>query len=222
MASKNEISGAGVAIATAGAILVYAGFKGITPLAALRQVTDGGPTAVKSTGYTPTTGQESGVVGGSGFANGPGLLAEMERIGNGKKYSQLRRTGPDSFDCSGLVWKAGKNLGLWPSGTTAFSTGTFILHTKEFGLADVGAGNGASQTGAAPQTGDIIWWNGHMGVATDSTHFYSALTSRRTPPIGIVTIAAVDKEHGTHHVFRFTGATGVGAGSGGGGGGGSW
>jgi len=156
----------------------------------------------------------------SGFSNGVSLLAEMQRIGTGKGYSQVKRTGPDSFDCSGLVWKAGSNLGIWPKGTTAFNTASFVTHTKAFGLVEY-----TDATAGGIQAGDIIWWVGHMGVATDSQNFFSALSSHTKPPIGTVPISAVDKEHGTHHIFRFianTGSPGALPGAGGGGGGGSF
>jgi cell wall-associated NlpC family hydrolase len=215
------ISGTAVAVATAGAVLVYAGFRGVSPLQALRDATNGSTPPAPVSAPTSLDLGTSGVTGGSGFATGKGtaLLAEMQRIGTGKGYSQLRRTGPNSFDCSGLVWKAGSNLSIWPAGTTAFNTASFVVHTKAFGLSDVGSGNGSGHKGSPPQAGDIIWWVGHMGVATDGTDFFSALSTRsgiRTLPI-----TTIDKQHGTHHVFRFTGSVG-GASNGSGGGGGSW
>lgn len=183
-------------------MLVYAGFRGVSPLQALRDAASGRPAPVEA--KLPATG----AAGGSGLRSGTGLLAEMRRIGDGRKYSQLRRTGPDSYDCSGLVYKAGANLGLWPTGTTAFNTASFITHTAEFGLTKV----------SGVQAGDIIWWLGHMGVATDGTNFYSALNARHQPNIGVVSIAAIDKTRGPHRAYRFTEQAGAGKGSGGGGG----
>jgi cell wall-associated NlpC family hydrolase len=202
-----------VTVASVGGLLVYAGFRGVSPLQALRDLSSGSPTPVKGNPTTPpdTSGVGTAGEGKSGFANGSGLLAEMQKLGNGKKYSQLRRTGPDSYDCSGLVWRAGQNLGLWPKGTTAFNTASFIVHTSEFGLKKV----------STPEPGDIVWWVGHMGVATDATNIYSALSSHSRPQIGTTSIASIDRTHGPHRVYRFAGKTGVSAG-GGGGGGGSW
>lgn len=217
MASATGISGTAVAVATLGAVLVYAGFRGVSPLQALRDAAGGSPPPVvgnptAAPTITGTTPQLS-----SGFAaGGVGLLAEMKRIGAGRKYSQLRRTGPESYDCSGLVWRAGANLGLWGPGTKwfkdPFSTASFIVHTSEIGLTRKGSA-------ILPEAGDIIWWVGHMGVAESSTRFYSAMTTKAG--IGSAPIASLDKSHGPHQCFYYANAPGVGAGSGGGGGG-SW
>jgi cell wall-associated NlpC family hydrolase len=107
--------------------------------------------------------------------------------------SQAARTGPNSYDCSGLVWRAGNNLGLWPKGTTAFNTASFITHISEFGLTKV----------STPQAGDIVWWLGHMGCVVNSTTLFSAMSSHTSPNIGQCSIAAIDKEHGPHRVYRF-------------------
>jgi hypothetical protein len=221
VASSGGISGAAVAVATTGAVLMYAGFRGVSPLQALRDAASGKPPAVvgKSTELpTPITPGATGPEGGSGFSGGVGLLAEVKRLGNGKSYSQLRRTGPDSFDCSGLVWRAGCNIGRWGPGTKwfpqPFNTASFIIHTKEIGL--VRRGNAI-----LPVAGDIIWWVGHMGVVESPTRFYSARSSRSTPQIGSLPIAALDKTNGPHQVFYWGKQPSVGSG-GGGGGGGSW
>lgn len=218
MASGEGISGPAVAVATLGAVLVYAGFRGVSPLQALRDATSGNPPGTTSRPVSlPEPGTDS-ASGGSGFASGSGLLQEMKRLGDGKKYSQLRRTGPDSYDCSGLVWKAGSNVGLWGPGTKwfpqPFNTASFIVHTSEIGLTRRG-------NAVLPVAGDIIWWVGHMGVVESSTTFYSARSSHSNPNIGSTTISALDKTHGPHQVFYLTGKAGAGKGSGGGGGG-SW
>lgn len=218
MAMGGGISGPAVAVATAGAVLVYAGFRGVSPLQALRDAAGGSPPPVVS---NPTTiapvGAGDSASGHSGFASGTGLLAEMQKLGAGKKYSQLRRTGPDSYDCSGLVWRAGANVGLWGPGTKwfhdPFNTAAFIVHTSEVGLTRRGSA-------IKPVAGDIVWWVGHMGVAIDSTRYYSAMSSHTTPNIGTATMAGTTKTHGPMQVFYYKG-TGTGSGSGGGGGG-SW
>lgn len=200
MASENGISGLAVAVATAGGLLVYAGFRGVSPLQALRDVSSGHPAGVAGTTASFTEASLGAGTVAVASGTGPDLLAEMQRIGTGKSYSQLKRTGPDSFDCSGLVWKAGVNLGHWGPGTghytTAFATATFLAGVAGVGLVE-------RPKGDAPQPGDIIWWNGHMGCATDSTTLFSAMSSHTTPNIGTAPIAAIDKEHGAHKVLYF-------------------
>jgi hypothetical protein len=208
------INGMAVAALTAGGLLMYAGFRGISPIDAIREVGSGKPGSISSTS-TPVpdiTGPGTSATGHSGFSSGAGLLQEMQAIGVGKKYSQLRRTGPDSYDCSGLVWKAGCNVGLWGPGTKwfpqAFNTASFIVHTREIGLTRVGPA-------ILPQPGDIVWWVGHMGVAIDSETIFAARSSRVSPQIGPSSIAGVGKEHGPHQVFRYMSkATGAGGGGG--------
>lgn len=199
----NGISPSAVAMAALGGVLAYAGFRGVNPLQALRDVATGHPPAVASNPVTASTSTSAPATAGG--ANGVALLAEMQRIGTGRSYSQLRRTGPNSYDCSGLVWRAGNNLGIWPKGTTAFSTATFRLHIHEFGLTDVGNGNHKVVRGDMPRAGDILLWLGHMGVATDGANFFSALSAHRPAghQIQTIPIIDVDGEHGTHHVLRF-------------------
>jgi hypothetical protein len=215
------INGLAVAALAAGGILVYAGFRDISPLEALREVGSGNPVGVaaSSVPLPAAPGPGTAASGASGFSSGAGLLQEVQRLGTGKAYSQLRRTGPDSYDCSGLVWRAGANVGLWGPGTKwfpqPFNTASFISHTREIGLTRVGSAN-------LPQAGDIVWWVGHMGVAIDSKTIFAARSSRATPPVGTSSIAGVTRTHGPPQVFRYLSKdTGAGAG-GGGGGGASW
>lgn len=180
-------------------LLIYAGFRGVTPIQALRDISGGTAPGPTTSPYTPSDTSSAPATGSAtGSGKGVALLNQMEAIGTGKGYSENTslRTGPDYFDCSGLVYRAGASLGIWPSGTTAFNTASFIIHTKQFGLTYQGTG--------APQTGDIVWWStGHMGVATDSTHIFAARSSHETPQIGISTISGVNAEHGPHRVYRF-------------------
>lgn len=180
------ISGTSVAVITVGGLLAYAGFRGVTPIQALREVGSGKPSPVVG---TPTSAPVAGVgapAGVNSSGSGLALLGEMKRLGTGKSYSQLRRLGPDSYDCSGLTWKAGANVGLWGPGTKwfpqPFNTASFIVHTSEIGLKQRPAG--------VVKAGDILWWVGHMGVAESDTTFFSALSTRsgiRSLPISVIT-----------------------------------
>ena len=105
-----------------------------------------------------------------------GLLKAVEKLGRGTTYSQARRYGPDSFDCSGLVskamneyyhkdWGALTVAGLWP-------------HAHRI-----------SKEEARP--GDPIFWlpNYHVGVYAGHGMYYSAFSPNAHPQVGMHSIA---------------------------------
>lgn len=106
-----------------------------------------------------------------------GLLKAVEKLGDGTKYSQARRYGPDSYDCSGLVskamneyyhknWGALTVAGLWP-------------HAHKI-----------SKGEAKP--GDPIFWlpNYHVGVYAGHGMYYSAFSPNAHPQVGMHSIAS--------------------------------
>jgi hypothetical protein len=121
------------------------------------------------------------------------------------------RTGPDFYDCSGLMWRACQDAGVYPKGDgNRFTTATIRL-SKFFTLVD-----------GQPAIDDIVVWApalgqvGHMGVVTGTDKFYSARSAKSG--IGYSTISSFRK--GAPKYYRAkTGAAGDTAG---GGGGGSW
>lgn len=105
-----------------------------------------------------------------------GLLKAVEKLGRGTSYSQARRYGPNSYDCSGLVSKAmneyyHKNwgpltvAGLWP-------------HAHKI-----------SRSEARP--GDPIFWlpNYHVGVYAGGDKYWSAFSPSAHPQVGMHSIA---------------------------------
>lgn len=97
------------------------------------------------------------------------LLAEMVALGNKATGYVWGATGPTTYDCSGLVWVALKNLGAYNG--SRFTTDTFVKSM----------GNKITQV-QSPQTGDIVLWPGtHIGVVSSPGQFYSA----KSPKSGI-------------------------------------
>lgn len=139
-------------------------------------------TALGRTGdsQVPTTA-ESPVTAAQAVAAGPGggssLLGEMKRLGAGKPYV-WGGTGPNGYDCSGIVWRAMKNLALYSG--PRFTTLTFIVALRS-SLTKVNS----------PQAGDVVWWPTHMGVCDGKDSFYSALS--RNGGIKSVPISAMPK-----------------------------
>lgn len=104
-----------------------------------------------------------------------GLAAEMVRLGSAAKGYVWGATGPDNYDCSGLVWKAVSNLGMYNG--PRFTTSTFRMTTSSW-----------CQPVKSPSTGDIVIWPGHhMGVVVGPDKMYSARDTARG--IGYSTIS---------------------------------
>lgn len=118
------ISGLAVAAATAGGVLVYAGFKNLSPVAALRQISGGKPAPVTSTGTQLAAVAASAVAGGgtglgnaaagaASAAGGAGVLTAAQKYIN-DKYSQSRRTQKGWSDCSSFADKVLSDVGIPP------------------------------------------------------------------------------------------------------------
>ena len=114
----------------------------------------GNPTDLATTNSAPT-------VSGN-------LLSAMHQLGDGKPYS-FGASGPNSYDCSGLVWKALGAIGVYSG--VRFTSLTFPAQSGSF----------ASPV-TAPQVGDIVrWYNylratGHLGVVDGPDSMFSALS----------------------------------------------
>lgn len=98
-----------------------------------------------------------------------GLVAAAQRRGQAAKGYRWTATGPDYYDCSGLMWRACQDIGYkGPRFTTAD-----VRQRKGFTVVAVGV------------PGDIVLWpagsggpTGHMGVMTGADQFYSARSVR--------------------------------------------
>lgn len=103
------ISGLSVALAAAGGILVYAGFKNLSPVGALRDVSGGKPTGVANTG----TDLSAGIATGPGVAQGDAALSVAVKYEH-DLYSQARRTQVGYSDCSSFCDKILTDMGIPP------------------------------------------------------------------------------------------------------------
>lgn len=127
--------------------------------------TDGGTESA-----TPVDGSGGSVLPSLSSSGNTALAAECVRLGEAASGYVLGATGPKYFDCSGLVWRAAVNLGLYRG--PRFTTATFERVANQF-----------SYQVASPSAGDIVIWvsGGHIGVMVSDTEFYSA----RSPSKGI-------------------------------------
>jgi peptidoglycan DL-endopeptidase CwlO len=101
-----------------------------------------------------------------GNTQGTVILYQMKRLAAaaGNKYI-LGTQGPNSYDCSGLVWAAMKANGYTGG---RFTTFTFVNQM----------GSGITKNTGTPQAGDIVLWVTHMGCMESATTMFSALNPR--------------------------------------------
>jgi hypothetical protein len=115
------ISGTGVAVATIGGLLVYAGLRGIGPIAALQAVATGKPTTPTSAGLDLGAGPGSGTSSTAGVGvfgkttTGAAVVAAAGKYLN-DLYSQPKRTQAGYSDCSSFVDKCMLDAGVAPPG----------------------------------------------------------------------------------------------------------
>jgi hypothetical protein len=159
--ASGGISGVAVALASAGGVLLYAGFQGQSPLAALRDITSGKakaltPSKVSFSNDPTQVGKGSGVVaagysGGSGF--GAALVAAV-MAHKDEKYSQAKRWSAGFSDCSSIIGKALKDIGVTPPGGSTTLNYRAWSKLKTVSRDEI-------------QTGDFLCGSGHIAIALD-------------------------------------------------------
>jgi cell wall-associated NlpC family hydrolase len=153
------ISGVGVTVASAGALLIYAGLKDVNPLYALRAVASGNPDAIAningSRSKATTNGGGNSILVGPGF---PQLLQSAQQF-KGDQYSQARRWEPGYSDCSSFVGKAFKAEGIKPPGAS-----TCVEYLAWGALKKIPQDN-LLKTIVGP--GDLLISTSHMAIVVD-------------------------------------------------------
>lgn len=154
----------------------------------------------------PQSVPASGNTGASGF--GGSIYQAALKLAKGAHY-QWGGTGPTGYDCSGLMWRACQNAGVYTG--SRFTTATIPLNNQFREVTD-------------PQNDDLVVWIGrHMGVVIGKDQFYSARNYQSG--IGVSSISGWGM--GKPRYYRPVAVAGknpaAGAGKGeSGGGGGSW
>lgn len=111
------INGLSIGVITGGAVLVYAGFRGVSPLQVFKEVSGGKLAPVKGTPTTDPVVAAGGV--GNIVLNTAGDVQRSMVVSaagkyTGDTYSQVKRTQPGFSDCSSFVDKALKDAGIKP------------------------------------------------------------------------------------------------------------
>lgn len=122
-----------------------------------------------------------------------GIAAAALQRGKAAKGYRLTGTGPDYYDCSGLMWRAAQDCGFTG---IRFTTSTIQLSKQMKEISPPATqGPGVSAAGI----NDIVVWPGHhMGVIVSPGRFYSA----RNPKSGIGEAAIEGFRTGTRKYYR--------------------
>ena len=107
------INGLSIGVTTVGVALVYAGFRGVSPLTVFKEVSGGKlPPVVGKPTTDPVAGVPS-LPSGFGDSRRAAVVAAAQKYA-GDQYSQLKRTQPGFSDCSSFVDKALRDAGIEP------------------------------------------------------------------------------------------------------------
>lgn len=147
-------------VSSTGALLIYAGLKGVNPLSALRDIASGSPSAIPNApgsrgGTTVQLGGGDGMILG-GAVGYPPLLQAVQAF-KGDHYSQAKRWQPGFSDCSSFVGKGFKALGVTPPG--ASTTLEYLTWRMLWKI--------PTPLEAGP--GDLLISTSHMAVVIDRT-----------------------------------------------------
>jgi cell wall-associated NlpC family hydrolase len=134
----------------------------------------------------------AGIAGGSQSAanasRGAAMVSTATALGSSAKGYVMTATGPNYYDCSGLVWRTVQKLGYKGS---------------RFTTRDIQSRQGFVKV-TTPAVGDIVLWPGHhMGIMTGQDRMYSARNPRKG--IGTTTISGFRKERPIY--IRYVGGT---------------
>lgn len=210
MAETGGISGIAVAVAASGGILMYAGFQGMNPLQALKEITSGQSKALSgsqasfvhdASAHTVTGGSAGGLGAGGGVV-AASYKAGSSSVGNAlaqaalnhqnEKYSQARRWQSGYSDCSSFVGKAFKDVGIAPPGGSV--TGSYLTWSK---LTTVSKSH--------IQAGDILCSAGHVAIALSPTTAIGQQNARRNVQVG--PISSIMANTGNWYPRRYTGSS---------------
>lgn len=182
------VSGLGLSLATAGGVLLYAGLKHESPLAALKEIISTGPSQVSGVSGLPVPAGSGASAGGSGPL--PQLVASA-RTHAGDRYSQARRNVQGFSDCSSFASKAFAGIGIFEPRDRNFTTLSYMAwnHLKVIDRRSVGAG-------------DLLITSGHMIIATGPDTGIGQQNGRRNVQEG--TIGSLIDPSAV--AFRYTGA----------------
>jgi cell wall-associated NlpC family hydrolase len=169
-------------MAAGAALLVYAGFQGVDPITALRNVATGKPQGLADRAAMHEALYEG--VGVAGGGSGGITQASLEdAVGPHPEfvsaagayaadtYSQLKRWQPGFSDCSSFVGKALKKCGITPPGSSTTPSYLAWRKAKPVSRGQIGAG-------------DFLVSPGHMAIAINNSTAIGQQRAGRNVQIG--------------------------------------
>lgn len=192
MAARPGVSGLAVGLTAGGALLIFAGIRGINPVEALREVASGQtePLSVParlddSVAGGPTYASDSS----AGAAGAHPEIADATSRFRGDKYSLARRAQPGYSDCSSFTAKSMRAAGIEVSNlnTTGFMAWSGL---KRINKSEIGRG-------------DLLINHTHMAIALDGSHAIGQQNTRRNVSTG--TFEAIMMNTGPWSAYRYVG-----------------
>lgn len=184
MAAAGGVPGIAVGMAAGAALLIYAGFQGVDPITALKDVATGQPKgladrAAMHQALYEGVGVEGGGSGGITQASLDGASVSgphpefVSAAGAyaGDTYSGPRRWQPGFSDCSSFVGKALKKCGVTPPGSSTTSSYLAWRKAKPISRGQIGAG-------------DFLVSPGHMAMAINNSMAIGQQRKGRNVQIG--------------------------------------
>jgi cell wall-associated NlpC family hydrolase len=164
------ISGTAVGVISAGALISYAGFRGVSLSQAMRDLVTGTPPALSRTG-TITSTSGTGTTTGTG---GGAALVTAAMTHRGERYSQARRWQTGFSDCSSFVGKSFRDIGITPPAGSTTVTLRAWPALRRVGRDELAAG-------------DLIWVPGHVTIAVDNRTAIGQQSRKANVQIGPIT-----------------------------------
>lgn len=131
------------------------------------EVSESGSGSDGSNGFTPAV--DDLLTSATSSPKAQAFVSKVRALGSAAKGYKLGATGPEYYDCSGILWRAALDTKLYNG--SRFTTSSFTSIAPAW-CAPV----------SSPLFGDIVLWAGsHMGVCTGGDGMYSA----RSPAKGI-------------------------------------
>lgn len=197
---KGGISGLAVAYIGIGGILVYAGFRGLNPLSALREISGGHPAAVSSVPLDLSPLNSPAFTAGAAAGNaahGTAVAAQAQKYA-ADKYSQAKRTQPGWSDCSSFCDKILTDIGIPPPVKWA-STANYRISAQWKTI-----------TAAQSQPGDIAVSSHHMVMVTANGG--SAAIGQQNTRVNVRTGSVANLMGGQTYVYKtYVGRQGMGS-----------